>query len=189
MIIEGNKVIFEADEETIAALKAASFLLGDGSEDKLLKLITRYLVREGLRRFDKKSSASEPGALVTDLGQQRQPSIEDNLTRWASRGGGLYFNIIKAYLFASRKNDYLVANFDEMKEIFLVNYSRSDELSSTSRDALELEARFIRNFRMLCTNSPRAFGKLFDYDRNEKSVRINPQASETLLKLKDAFTA
>ncbi len=110
---------------------------------------------------------------------RRNPSsLEEKIEKWAERKEGTYFLIIKSYFLVYKNSNAPIVTSTEMEHVFE---------SLDNRPSLTTISRFLLNFRLLCSDAPRAYGKLFDYNKDTKEVKINSKYKELLFKHMDDF--
>jgi hydroxymethylpyrimidine pyrophosphatase-like HAD family hydrolase len=174
MKIENNKVIFESDDKTIKVLELALSILEKDPNEAFAEWVKRlsYLA---MRKTQEEMGY--PHAIDTLHSTSLTRSLIFRINRWLERPKFVNYNIIKAYFIIYDKNENHQVLREEMLKVYL-------ELEFDNRDRKNEES-FIRNFRMMCSDS--AYGSVFNFDGQTQLVNLHPKIEEHLMQLKEAF--
>ena len=169
---EKVKIEFVVDIKEKQKFDLALLMLGKNKDEVFLEFINDLslkALRTGYRD-------SQINSLDSD---SKSRELERRIKRWAERKDGTYYLIIKSYFIVENKNKDNIVKANEMEEVFntLDNRPQLDSIVS----------RFLLNFRLLCSDAPKAYGKLFDYNKDTKEVKISDNYKELLISLKNEF--
>ena len=169
----------ESDEKTLMLLQMALHLLNKNPDQEFDRF-----VRQMIRR-----------ALITGAGEERPlgpgerervafalaDTLENRIRRWADRKDGVSYFIVRSYLDLAQ-NIAEPVRIDELEKQF-------ETYQPNPRGRFSDITLFRRNFRMLCTSSAHAPGRLFEVNRIDRTARLAPEFVELITSLKDQFQA
>ena len=169
-----ERIIVNVDSKTKEVLDLALKYLDltlDDAFDKFVKELVRQVSRSYLGETNTNYFLFKDVNLVKER-------LESRINKWARNKSGVYYFILRSYFLACHgKSNDVGAEIDEMEYIF--NRFVPDRGSTISR--------FRMNFRLLCSDAPRAYGKLFDYNKDTKMVRVAEKYVSLVYSLKDEF--
>ncbi len=193
-----NKICFELDERTKDTLMLAFRVLGIEEEDGdiLFRQFVQYTIRKALmssRRMEPNYYDDEPvrslkasyentsrntmGYITVNkspLEKLDTETTKSRILRWSRNKRGFAYKILSIYFKCYDENEQHVVRRSDMIHSYRMKYNESPE-------------NFIMTFRQMCSDSIRAYGMIFKYDREEGTVTLNPEYADFIMYLKNEF--
>lgn len=167
MKIENNKLIFELKEEEIKIFELAIHILKRDPDDEIRRFIN------GLSRM----ALLESSKTNYDMREKDDAYLINRLERWSERKFGVNYNIMKSFVVVYKDHPEHLVSRKRMEEVF-----NELEPENVNHHAI---SRFILNFRMMCSASPKAYGAFFNYNKNNDVVTPNENIKTKILELFD----
>ena len=179
MFFFGNEkctITFEVSSDRIDHFDLALEKLKITKEEAFDAFLT-LLIGEALKPRGSHSAfaPSEP----TPLKRLSPEQIRSRIRRWAGNPTSGPHRMIAAYL-TCRANlgDHDEVPFPKMCAIY-------NDLEGI-KDTFDAK-KFTSLLRQMCSSSGRAYGKVFDFDRRDRNITLNPEFRQDILDLYDSF--
>lgn len=179
MEIKDNVVSFTLDEKSVRMLELALLMLqkdGDELFKDFVERTTYIALRNSVHENQASNSINLSSTRIYREGAEDKAKRRINI--WSHRKDYVNYNIIRAYFKACDATGTRVASRETMKKIF-------SECTFFHPDRNN-EETFLRNFRMMCSDS--AYGLIFKYNQETDEVSPADSVADFLLERKDIYT-
>jgi len=185
MEINDNKITFELDTKTIDTFRLCLSLLELEGEDAFKKCVT-VLAHRALRSsipMSENDSLTGPFPIRSSLADKIDNEIvQSRIQRWARNKTSIPYKLLQIYFECYDKNEKHIVKRSQMEQLY-------DERYGNPSDDEKVMKPFILNFRLMCSDSSRAYGSIFRYNNlnGEDEVTLSPINAELIVSLRAEF--